>query len=41
VCCGIESATGERFITSDTVAVDRPSSSARSFRLTRGAGFRP
>src|SRR5262249_39612283 len=41
VCCGIESATADRFITSDTVAGDRPSSSASSFKLTRAPGFPP
>src|SRR5580700_7209545 len=34
VSCGIESATGERFITRDTVAGERPRRSASSFRLT-------
>src|SRR5215470_4809317 len=41
VCCGIESATADRFITSDTVAGERPSSSASSFKLTRAPGFPP
>src|SRR5262252_8273650 len=41
VCWGIESATADRFITSDTVAGDRPSSSASSFKLTRAPGFPP
>src|ERR1700731_2233337 len=34
VSCGIESATGERLMTSDTVAGDKTSRSANSLRLT-------
>src|SRR5947209_228439 len=34
VSCGIEPATGERLMTSDTVAGESPNRSASSFRLT-------
>ena len=34
VCCGMESATGDRLITSETVAGERERYSASSFRLT-------
>src|SRR5579859_4198358 len=34
VSCGMESATGERLMTSDTVAGESPKCSASSFRLT-------